>query len=90
MQVTAILDPLSATAREWRSRLLTRGLYFGVVFVRRGMDYVAADLNAADHARLEGVGFVKFEIQSAPPAVDPAAISDEELFGAVLTKKKPK
>lgn len=86
MQISAILDPLSRTAREWRSRRLMHGLYFGVRFYQRGSDYVAVDLDPDTVARLEGVGFVTLEIKSIEPA--PVLFSDDELFGPAVKKSK--
>lgn len=88
MQVSAILHPLSSTAREWRSRRVTRGIFMGVVFLRQGTDYVAADLDPDVAALFEAVQCVRLELLSAPAPAEGETFSDDELFAPLAKKSK--
>ncbi len=88
MQVSAILDPLSPTAREWRSRNLQHGLFMGVRFRRQGGDFIAEDLDPDTAAQLEGVVYVTLEIITNGATAEPPGFSDDELFAPVAKKSK--
>lgn len=89
MKISAKMNPLSPTAREWRSRRLQHGLFLGVRFRMRGTGYVADDIAPEDVDRLSGATGVILEIFSdaeagpAPHEAEGRLPTDEEIFGPI-------